>query len=148
MFMFGKKSTIFKTIIINNVDNLSLYTQASLRRTIELNSCKCRFIMWTRSLSKVRGPLRSRCFCMCIKYPTKGECFRFLLDIATSEGLRLTYDDYNEILLKSKRNIKTMLWYLELFKRGISYETHYDLINDVIFKLILSTELKYIVEIE
>lgn len=147
-FVFGRKSTIFKTIIINNVDNLSYYAQTSLRRTIELNSGKCRFIMWTRSLSKVMAPLRSRCFCMCIKYPNKKECFKFLLDIASKEQLDLSYQDYQIITEKSKNNIKTMLWYLELFKYKVSYDTPYDMIMDVLFKLLLTCELKYIKEIE
>jgi replication factor C subunit 3/5 len=147
-FIFGRKSTIFKTIIINNVDNLSYYAQTSLRRTIELNSGKCRFIMWTRSLSKVMAPLRSRCFCMCIKYPSKEECFKFLLDIASKEQLDLSYQDYQIITEKSKNNIKTMLWYLELFKYKVSYDTPYDMIMDILFKLLLTCELKYIKEIE
>lgn len=147
-FIFGKKSTIFKTIIINNVDNLSYYAQTSLRRTIELNSGKCRFIMWTRSLSKVMAPLRSRCFCMCVKYPSKEQCFKFLLEVAGYEQLFLTCNDYNTILDKSKNNIKTMLWFLELYKYKVSFETPYDMIMDILFKLLLTCELKYIKEIE
>jgi len=145
---FGQKNTMFKTIIINNVDNLSYYAQTSLRRTIELNSNKCRFIMWTRSLSKVMAPLRSRCFCMCVKYPSDSECLEFLLDIVRKENLKLTLRDYKQILDKSKNNIKFILWYLELYKRKITYETHYDVINDIIFELLLTTELRYVKEIE
>jgi len=147
-FVFGKKSTMFKTIIINNVDNLSYYAQTSLRRTIELNSGKCRFIMWTRSLSKVMAPLRSRCFCLCIKYPTEEECFNFLLDITGKERLHLGYDDYKTIMTKSKNNIKTMLWNLELFRNDMTYDTHYDLIIDILYKLLLTCQLKYIKEME
>jgi len=146
--VFGRKSTIFKTIIINNLDNLSYYAQTSLRSTIEQNSSKCRFIMWTRSLSKVMAPLRSRCFCMCIKSPSDTECFKFLLEISNFEKLKLSYDDYTTILDKSKNNIKTILWYLELFKHNVGFETSYDLIIDILFKLVLTCELKYIKEIE
>lgn len=148
VFEFGKKSVIFKTIIINNVDNLSYYAQTSLRRTIELNSNKCRFIMWTRSLSKVMAPLRSRCFCMCIPSPNDKACFKFLLNITFKENLDLKLDEYNKILKLSNNNIKLILWHVELYKRKISYETDYDVIVNMIFKLLLTCDLKYIKDIE
>src|SRR3989304_7297743 len=43
---------VFRIVLINNLDKLSYYAQTSLRRTMEKFSTTCRFIMWTRSISR------------------------------------------------------------------------------------------------
>ncbi len=106
----------FKTVLINNVDNLSFYAQTSLRRTMELYSNTCRFIMWSRSLSKVIDPLRSRCYCFRIKSPSNMNIFNFLIHISAKENINLGLKKYNQILQKANGNIKKALWLLELYK--------------------------------
>lgn len=117
---------IFKTVLINNIDNLSYYAQTSLRRTLEVYSGTCRFIMWSRSLSKVINPLRSRCHCFSIPSPTNGELFGYLLDISYKENIKLTLEQYTEILDLAEGNIKKALWLLQLSKFNESFETTYD----------------------
>jgi replication factor C subunit 3/5 len=79
-----KSKKIFKSVMINNLDNLSYYAQTSLRRTMEKYSGTCRFIMWCKSLSKVIEPLKSRCICIRIGAPTNDELFKLALTISTS----------------------------------------------------------------
>ena len=135
---------LFKTVLINNVDNLSYYAQTSLRRTMELYSSTCRFIMWTKSLSKVINPLRSRCYCFRIRAPKNSELLEFLFRISGKEQLRLSVGQYTDILNKANGNIKKALWLLQLSKFDESLETSYDETIQIITKLVLSCDLKKI----
>ena len=83
------KHKAFKTVVINNVDNLSFYAQTSLRRTMELYSNTCRFIMWSCSLSKVIDPLISRSYCFQIASPKREELFDYIYHISVKENLQL-----------------------------------------------------------
>ena len=118
----------FKMVLINNVDNLSYYAQTSLRRTMEKYSGTCRFIMWSRSLSRVIDPIRSRCYCFRINTPNNSQLFDMIADISFKESIKLSLTDYNEILDSSKGNIKKVLWMLQ-FKK-----IHQDYINDLLLK--------------
>lgn len=131
----------FKTVLINNVDNLSYYAQTSLRRTMELYSNTCRFIMWSRSLSRVIDPLRSRCYCFSIKSPSDSNLFELLLNICGKEQLTLNLDTYIRIIKLAQGNIKTSLWLLELYKMKEDFNTSYDVIIDKIIKLLLTCEI-------
>ena len=54
----------FKVVLVDTVDNLSYYAQASLRRTMEKYVNNCKFILLSHQLSNVIEPLRSRCLCI------------------------------------------------------------------------------------
>jgi len=114
----------FKTVLINNLDNLSYYAQTSLRRTMEQYSGSCRFIMWCRSLSKVIDPLRSRCYMLRIKSPKDPEILKLLLTIAAKENIKLELSEYDKILEKANGDIKEALWLLQLHDFG------YDIADD------------------
>lgn len=132
----------FKTVLINNVDNLSYYAQTSLRRTMEKFSGTCRFIMWCKSLSRVIDPIRSRCYCFRIPSPLRSELFEMMVMISYKESIKLSLDDYIYILDSCKGNIKKVLWMLQLKKFGESYLTSYDkTINDIV-KQILPNPIK------
>jgi len=141
--VFTKKK-VFKTVLINNLDNLSYYAQTSLRRTMEIFSETCRFIMWCRSLSKVIEPLRSRCYCFRIKAPSDEQLFDLLLRVAVNERISLDPLDYDKIILKSNNNIKKALWLLELKKFNDNFNTTFEYIINQIIKNIMSLDLKSI----
>ena len=107
---------LFKTVLINNIDNLTYYAQTSLRRTMEKYSGNCRFIMWGRSLSKVIDPLISRCLSFRIPNPPESEMLEFLVKVSTDNKINITFDKYMEIISDSNCNIKKALWLLELYK--------------------------------
>lgn len=134
-------SRCFKIVLINNIDNLSYYAQTSLRRTMELYSDTCRFIMWSRSLSKVIDPLRSRCYCFRLKSPTQADLMEILLRISTIEKVDMKLEDYDDIISRADSNIKTALWLLELKKFNESFKTSYDDIIDTIISYITSYNL-------
>jgi len=144
--IFTAKRT-FKIVLINNIDNLSYYAQTSLRRTLELYSSTCRFIMWSRSLSKVIDPLRSRCFCFCIKSPTDDQLMNFLLDVSAKEKIKLSMGQYSNILDIAKGNIKTATWLLHLYKLDEPIETTYDISIKEIIESLLKKDCDVILNI-
>ena len=56
-----KQRKLFKVVIINKIDNLSYYAQASLRRTMEIFTQTARFILSCNFSSKLIDPIQSRC---------------------------------------------------------------------------------------
>ena len=138
--VFATKKS-FKTVLINNVDNLSYYAQTSLRRTMEKFSGTCRFIMWCRSLSRVIDPIRSRCYCFRIQAPSSSEMLELIANVAYSESIKLTLKDYKEIIGLANGNIKKTLWLLQLKKYNISYETSYDKAIKKIVELVLTCDI-------
>ncbi len=111
-----EKSRNFKTVQINNLDNLSYYAQTSLRRTIEKYSKTCRFIMWCYSLSKVIEPLRSRCLCIHVPTQTTDELIKWTFHIACMESIKIPWNKLISIVDSSKGNLKNILWKLDMYK--------------------------------
>ena len=144
--VFGTKKT-FKMVLINNVDNLSYYAQTSLRRTMEKFSGNCRFIMWCKSLSRVIDPIRSRCYCFRIKAPSDNEMLELMANVSFKESIKFNLSDYNEIISTANGNIKKALWFLQLKKYGVSYETSYDKTIKKIVDLILTGNVSAELEI-
>lgn len=121
-----KTSKTFKTVLINNIDNMSYYAQTSLRRTMEIYSSTCRFIIWGYSLSRIIEPLRSRCYCFRLKAPSNGELLEMILDIGFYENIKLNLSDCHNIIKRSGRNIKTLSWLLDCKKINEPFDTSYD----------------------
>jgi len=108
---------VFKTVLINNVDNLSYYAQTALRRTMEKYSDTCRFIVWSESLSKVIDPLISRCYSIRIPLPSDRELFQWLYKVSVMENINnISLDMFTYILDSVQGNIREGLWRLQLIK--------------------------------
>lgn len=131
----------FKVVFINNIDNLSYNAQTSLRRTMEIYSANCRFIIRSRSLSKVIKPLRSRCCCFNVISPTTNDIFKTLVNISCRENIKLSLDQYMYMSTMANRNIKRAIWFLQLFKHGNTFKTGYDITLDKIIDLIFSKQI-------
>jgi replication factor C subunit 3/5 len=111
-----EKNRTFKAVQINHLDNLSYYAQTSLRRTMEIYSKSCRFIMWCYSLSKVIEPLRSRCLCIHVPTQTDDELIKWIFNIASLENIKLEPYTIHKILETSNGNLKKILWKMDLYK--------------------------------
>ncbi len=141
----------FKTVLINNLDNLSYYAQTSLRRTMERYSNTCRFVMWCSSRSKVIDPLISRCYMFRIKSPKDSKILKLLVDISAKENIDINLNTYDKILEKANGNIKTALWLLELHNFGYDIAddnliTYDEILNDMI-KLVVTGNIQNISQI-
>ena len=137
----------FKTVLINNIDNLSYYAQTSLRRTMEKFSGTCRFIMYCRSLSKVIDPIRSRCYCFRINAPSDDELVELIAKVAFNEKIKLSIKDYYDIIKASEGNIKKVMWMLQLATFGEPTLTSYEQTTDNIIDKTLSGNIKSVLEI-
>ena len=115
-FDIFKTNRPFKTILINNIENLAANSQAALRRTMELYAKSCRFIMICNNLSRIFEPLRSRCRLFCVKYPTLEEIGRTICDIAIKENIKLNATNRQMILSKCNNNIKHAIWLLDTIR--------------------------------
>jgi len=139
----------FRTILISNLDRLSQNAQTCLRRMIEVNADKCRFIMWCDNLSNVIGPLRSRCVRIRVPRPKPSEMFAFLV----KRSLELSFDpamnDIMEIVRYVDGNIKNALWYLQLYILGcdIRKKNNFTMAIDSLHNHIMRCNLSEIEEI-
>jgi replication factor C subunit 3/5 len=136
-----EKNKQFKLVLINNVDNLSPGAQMALRRTMEVYSDKCRFIMWCKSLSKLIKELQSRCIKQRIPAPTDSEIFRYIFKVSIKEKTYLKLDEYSTIVSKANGNIKQALWELQFVKFGYTVNTEYKKTLDKIVEYLLEARL-------
>lgn len=139
----------FRVIQIANLDKLSQSAQNSLRRMIEVNSNRCRFIMWANNLSNVIGPLKSRGFCIRVPRPSKVELMSYLTYVAVEKGFNdIPYDTIDKIAEYSENNIRKALWCLQSNMFGYPYETNYDRSIIVIVDMICTCDLGVMDDIE
>lgn len=142
-----KRSRSFKFVIINKIDKLSDYAQASLRRTIELVSDKCKFIFICDQLSRIIEPLRSRCILYRVPLLTHNMIFKIMLEICIKENISITSSKINELINKSNCMINQSIWNLELYKNNFNYDDNWnkllvELVDDM-FKIISWDEKKF-----
>ncbi len=111
-----KYKQLYKIVVINLIDNLSYYAQASLRRTMEKYAHNCKFIFISNQLSRIHEPLKSRCLMVRIPKPSIIKQVSIILDIAMRENIKLYNQDVIEIINKSNNNINKIFGFLELKK--------------------------------
>ena len=133
-----KYKKLFKIVVINKLDNLSYYAQASLRRTMEKYSDICKFIFISDQLSKIIEPIRSRCILVRTPLPTAEQILDVLLKISNSENIKLEPHEYNEIITNSEYKINTAIWLLELKKYGLPYNKNWETLSNEIVLYILN----------
>ena len=110
---------LYKIVIINIIDNLSYYAQASLRRTMEKYANTCKFIFISNQLSKVHEPLKSRCMMIRVPAPTDNMIMSAVMNIAVKENIKLTGHNIIDIVSHSKNNINKAIGMLELISYNI-----------------------------
>ena len=134
-----KYKKLFKIVVINKLDNLSYYAQASLRRTMEKYSDTCKFIFICDQLSKIIEPIRSRCILFRTILPKNEQIFESILKISEEEKITLNFDDYNNIIKKSDNKINQSIWLLELLNvYNLSYDKNWSNLIDDIVQLIIN----------
>ena len=139
MLNIFKTKKKFKVVLIDCVDNLSYYAQASLRRTMEKYVNNCKFILINHQLSKVIEPIRSRCLCIRVPLPSTETVFESLFKIASKEKINLSLKEYNSIINESDNQIGKAIWLLQLHTLKIPHHIYWtdylDKIIDIIFKI-------------
>ena len=135
-----KQSRQYKIIIINKIDNLSRYVQASLRSLIEKYSDSCKFILISNQLTKIIEPLRSRCLLIRIPLFTNIQILEVLLYISSKEKIKLTLNALNIIIDKSENKINSAICLLEMYKYNMynnltEYSDYNILINEIAYSI-------------
>jgi len=121
-----KKSKPLKFVVINKIDKLSDYAQASLRRTIELVSDKCKFIFISDQLSRIIEPLRSRCILYRVPLLSHHMIFKIMLQICILEKIKISSSMINKIIKKSENMINISIWNLELYMNNFYYNKNWE----------------------
>jgi len=79
----------FKIIFLDEADALTADAQAALRRTMEMFSKTCRFILSCNYISRIIEPIQSRCVVFKFKPVPKEAMMKRLLEICEKEGLEI-----------------------------------------------------------
>ena len=129
-----KNRKLFKIVVINKIDNLSYYAQASLRRTMEKYSNTCKFILISDQLSKIIEPLRSRCLLIRVQLPNDEQILETLLYICYKENIEISFTKLKEIINNSDNRINHAIWLLEMYKYNIEYTKNWEIIiNSIVY---------------
>lgn len=135
-----KYKKLFKIVVINKIDNLSYYAQASLRRTMEKYTDTCKFIFICDQLSKVIEPIRSRCLLVRVPLPSYNQITNTILHICDKEKIELYSQDLHNILVKSENKVNNAIWLLEMKKYNIDDNFNWENILDEIVDLLVNNE--------
>ena len=134
-----KYKKLFKVVIIDMIDDLSYYAQASLKRTMEKYANTCKFIFISNQLSKINEPLKSRCLIIRVPLPTNTMLLSIILNISNKENLNLTFPEMKYILDKSDNNINKTIWLLEMKKYNVDNKGQW---TDILEKIVEMVTLK------
>jgi replication factor C subunit 3/5 len=93
-------------VILNQADQLTHEAQAGLRRTIERYTATTRVILICNSLSKVIGPLRSRCLGMRVPAPDNSDIRDILRFIGNRENLNPPEAFLDRVINFAGRNLR------------------------------------------
>ncbi|MFN3384539.1 MAG: replication factor C small subunit [Archaeoglobaceae archaeon] len=94
-------SAPFKIIFLDEADALTADAQAALRRTMEMFSKSCRFILSCNYLSRIIEPIQSRCAVFRFRAVPKDAMRKRLLEICEKEGVKITEDGIEALLYVS-----------------------------------------------
>ena len=135
-----KEKQIFKIVVINKIDKLSYYAQASLRRTMEKYSHICKFILISTQLSNIIEPLRSRCSLVRVPLLSNTDILNMLLSICDAENININSTNLYNIVTNSHNKINRAIWLLEMYKYNIDYIDKWESIIDNIINEITNLE--------
>jgi replication factor C subunit 3/5 len=133
-----KYKHLYKIVIINTIDNLSYYAQASLRRTMEKYADSCKFIFVSHQLSKIHEPLKSRCLMVRVPLPSNELLTNIAMNVALKENIQLKCSDIIEVVNNSRNNINKLYGYLEHKKNKVPFTHSWDKIIIIIVDEILN----------
>ena len=103
-----------KILVLDEADALSHSMQQALRRTMELYSDACRFILITPSLSGWSPAIISRCSILKFPLLTEDEIVGHVIDIAKKENVSLEPDAASAIARESEGDLRRAINLLQI----------------------------------
>ncbi len=88
----------FKIIFLDEADALTADAQAALRRTMEMYSKICRFILSCNYVSRIIEPIQSRCAVFKFRPIPPEAMKKRLLEICEKEGIKITEDGLEALI--------------------------------------------------
>ncbi len=88
----------FKIIFLDEADALTADAQAALRRTMEMYSKSCRFILSCNYVSRIIEPIQSRCAVFKFRPVPKEAMKKRLMEICKKEGVKITEDGLEALI--------------------------------------------------
>ncbi|TFG99699.1 MAG: AAA family ATPase, partial [Candidatus Thorarchaeota archaeon] len=127
---FASTSTVtdekIKILVLDEADALSHSMQQALRRTMELYSDACRFILITPSLSGWSPAIISRCSVLKFPQLTEEEIVAHIMDIAKKENVTLEPDAGPAIARESEGDLRRAINLLQIIATNDSNVTEDD----------------------
>ena len=146
--LFSKKKSLgaipFKTLIINEAQELTKMTQQALRRIMEKNVNTFRIILITDSVSKIIDPIRSRCMILNFKKFSNESIIRIIKMISKEENFEISDEAIRAIIYLSKRNLKKTINFLQAGV-SLSDSIDFDLIQEIHERISPKIKLKKVI---
>ena len=101
-------SSQLKLVILDEADAMTNDAQCALKRTIEKNSDKARFVIIANNVSKINQGIRSRCMETKFVYLSSEQIMHRLRDIVKLETINIT-DDALERIIEINRDFRQIL---------------------------------------
>ena len=96
----------FKIIILDEADEMTSDAQTALRRIIEDTAKYCRFILIANNVSKIIGPIQSRCSAFKFAGISKKDLTTHLKTIAKSEKIKVDEEGLDAIYEHAKGDLR------------------------------------------
>ena len=122
----------FKIIFLDEADALTKDAQHALRRTMEMYTNTCRFILSCNYASKIIEPIQSRCALFRFRPLSDEDVAQVVRRIAMKEGLDLTKDGLEAILYIAEGDLRRAINLLQsasAFGRDIDAELVYRIVG-------------------
>ena len=121
----------FKIIFLDEADALTGAAQAALRRTMEIYSRTCRFVMSCNFSSKIIDPIQSRCAVFRFR-PLKAEDVeRYLKFVAVTEELNIDKEAYESLTYLAQGDLRRAINGLQM-----AAAANVDITPDVVYQAV------------
>ena len=121
----------FKIIFLDEADALTGAAQAALRRTMEIYSRTCRFVMSCNFSSKIIEPIQSRCAVFRFR-PLKAEDVeRYLKFVAVKEELNIDKEAYESLTYLAQGDLRRAINGLQM-----AAAANVDITPDVVYQAV------------
>jgi replication factor C subunit 3/5 len=107
-------SNNLKIIVIDDADKLSSEAQQGLRRTMEIYSRNCKFILLGKKLNKIMNPIQSRCLKIRCSKPNINHLSQRLDNLNTEFNLNLDQNGKMKILKICNLNFQTLYLIIDM----------------------------------
>ena len=96
----------FKVIFLDESDAITSDAQAALRRTMEMYTRTCRFILSCNYSSKIIEPIQSRCAVFSFRTLRPEDVKKYLARVAEKEGLELQDDGVDALIYVAQGDLR------------------------------------------